>query len=164
MLTIDQSWYQRPPRVPDRTSAGGVAARLENDQVLIALAREGDWPLFILPKGGVEKGETLEAAARREIAEEAGLTDLHWLAELGVRQRLDYDKTRWLTVHYFLFATCQVTGAPTDAKHHYGLWWHPLQALPQLLWPEQIELLQTNQQKIDQLIRAHFRAPSAVSD
>jgi ADP-ribose pyrophosphatase YjhB (NUDIX family) len=153
MTPIDKTWYQRPPHARERTSAGGIVARLENDRVLIALAREADWPLFILPKGGVEAGESLETAARREIAEEAGLTDLHLLGKLGVRQRLSHDKTRWITVHYFLFATRQTDGAPTDTEHHYGLWWFPLDALPELLWPEQLELIQINTELIDQQIR-----------
>lgn len=155
MTAIDQSWYQRPPNTPDRTSAGGIVARLEGDQVLIALAREEDWPLYVLPKGGVEAGESIEVTARREIAEEVGLTDLRLLSKLGVRQRLSHDKTRWITVHYFLFATRQVDGAPTDSEHHCGLWWFPIDALPDLLWPEQLELIQTNASLIGQQIRQH---------
>jgi ADP-ribose pyrophosphatase YjhB (NUDIX family) len=153
MTPIDKTWYQRPPQVRQRTSAGGVVARLEAGTVLIALAREAQWPLFILPKGGVEAGETLEQAARREIAEEAGLSELRLLGKLGVRERLSHDKARWLTVHYFLFATRQIEGLPTDRAHHYGLWWHSLHALPELLWPEQLELIQANAELIDRLIR-----------
>jgi ADP-ribose pyrophosphatase YjhB (NUDIX family) len=155
MTHIDRTWYQRLPNVRERTSAGGIVGRLEGDRVLIALAREADWPQFILPKGGVEAGESLEAAARREIAEEAGLTDLHLLGKLGVRERLSHDKTRWITVHYFLFATRQADGAPTDAAHHYGLWWFPLDELPELLWPEQLDLIQSNAELISRQIRQY---------
>ena len=63
MSFVDATWYQRPPNVPDRTSAGDVVARLADDgRVMVALTREPEWPQFILPKGGVEKGENLEEA------------------------------------------------------------------------------------------------------
>jgi ADP-ribose pyrophosphatase YjhB (NUDIX family) len=153
MTHIDETWYQRPPNVPTRIDAGGVVARLEDGRVLVALAREADWPLFILPKGGVEVGESLEQAARREIAEEAGLTELRLLVKLGVRERLSHDRRRWNSVHYFLFATSQVEGAPTDLAHHYGVWWHPLRALPEMLWPEQLDLLRANAEDIERLVR-----------
>lgn len=153
-IHIDDTWYQRPPSVPDRTSAGGVVTRWNGSEALVALAREAHWPQFILPKGGVERGETLEQAARREIAEEAGLTDLHLVAFLGARARLDFSKRRWITAHYFLFTTHQVEGRPTDQHHHYGLWWHPLRELPEMLWPEQAELLRTHVEEIEGAARA----------
>jgi 8-oxo-dGTP pyrophosphatase MutT (NUDIX family) len=147
-IRIDETWYQRPPGTPDRTSAGGVVTRWDGSEALIALAREAHWPQFILPKGGVERGETLEQAARREILEEAGLMDLHLIRPLDRRERLDFRKRRWITTHYFLFATCQVKGAPTDRHHHYALGWYPLARLPELLWPEQAELLATHAEEI----------------
>lgn len=54
-------------------SAGGVIYRIVDAQVevaLIATDRGGRWGL---PKGHVNRGETAEAAAMREIAEETGL-------------------------------------------------------------------------------------------
>ena len=159
MTFVDASWYKRPPNTPGRTSAGGVVARLgEDDRVWVALTREPDWPLFILPKGGVEKGESLEAAARREIAEEVGLTDLHLLCKLGERERLDSERTRWITAHYFLFATRQVAGTPTDKAHHYQLSWAPIDALPSFVWPEQLELVQTHAPLIERQLRAYLAA------
>ena len=73
---IDESWYERPPDVPDRTSAGGVVARIEDGQIYVALVGEVGLSERVLPKGGVESGESLEGAARREIEEEAGLSSL----------------------------------------------------------------------------------------
>jgi 8-oxo-dGTP pyrophosphatase MutT (NUDIX family) len=147
-LSIDSSWYQRPKGVKRRTSSGGIVVRVENGQALVALTREGDWPLFVLPKGGVEKGETLEQAARREIEEEAGLNDLEMVTYLGSRERLNYARNRWMTVHYYLFRTGQVSGAPTDPKHHLGVSWFPPDRLPSMLWPEQQALIEELAQRI----------------
>ena len=149
---IDSSWYQQPPGIRQRTSAGGIIVRPTHKKLWVAFAREADFPLYVLPKGGVKNGESLEQAARREIAEEAGLTELTLLRYLGVRPRLNYSKDRWMTIHYFLFTTRQVEGAPTDAERHFGVWWYPLADLPPMLWPEQRELIETHRPEIQALL------------
>lgn len=148
MPLIDSSWYTRPPGIRPRTSAGGVIVRQSETGPFIALVREADFPHFVLPKGGVEAGETLEQAARREIEEEAGLRELQLVRKLGECERLDFAKTRWITAHYFLFTTTQVDGVPTDNRHHYAVWWFPLDALPLMLWPEQVALIEANRETI----------------
>ncbi len=150
---IDESWYKRPPGVSDRTSAGGVVARIADRQIYVALVGEFGLTERVLPKGGVEPGESLEEAARREIEEEAGLSSLVLIEKLGIRARLSHDKVCWITTHYFLFLTGQVEGAPTDVEHHYELAWYPIGALPAIFWPEQRELIETNRDKIVGLIK-----------
>ncbi len=97
---------------------------------------------YILPKGGVDPGESIEEAARREIEEEAGFSDLTLIKPLGVFERLSFDKRRWITTHYFLFQTHQTEPRPTDPNFSYVTDWFPLDGpLPALLWPEQAELV-----------------------
>ena len=67
------------------TSAGGVVVDLAADPPRAALIGRLDGAgtlLWSLPKGHVEPGETIEAAAVREVAEETGITG-GLLADLG---------------------------------------------------------------------------------
>jgi 8-oxo-dGTP pyrophosphatase MutT (NUDIX family) len=58
-------------------SAGGVAFRKRDAVIEVALISVGDDNRWQLPKGLVDKGESTEDAAMREVREEAGIeTDL----------------------------------------------------------------------------------------
>ena len=138
---IDASWYRRPPHCPERVSAGGVVVRRMAGVARVALVHETGMSQFVLPKGGVEPGEDLEQAARREITEETGLSDLRLIRKLAVKERLSHDRTYWAVMHHYLFVTVGPGGSPTDDRHRGGPWWFPLNALPVLYWPEQVSLL-----------------------
>ena len=106
----------KAPRVPLRTerqvSAGGVAFRRSapNENAQIALVCVGAECRWQLPKGIVEPGESPEAAAIREVREEAGIetsvvapleTVEYWY--VGTQhggERVRYHKF----VHFFLLA------------------------------------------------------------
>lgn len=63
----------RPPE-PLPTHAGGVVARREGGRLRFLLVRARRDPTqWVFPKGHVEPGETPEAAAVREVREEAGV-------------------------------------------------------------------------------------------
>src|SRR4051794_5066982 len=122
MGTAPGWYYKKPENVKHRVGAGGVVARVEKGKVLIALIRDrGDYE-YVLPKGGVEYGETLEEAAMREIEEEAGFRELTLLGELGVGERLGGKKAVWQKTHYFLFLTEEVEGRPTDRRDWEVSW------------------------------------------
>ena len=150
---IDETWYERPADLPERVASGGVIVRCDHHTPVIALVRETDLADYVLPKGGVEPGETVEQTARREIAEEAGLTELSLVGKLGVRERLSYDKKWWTPVHYFLYTTEQTEGTPTDSVHPDGPFWFPLDSLPPFAWPEQRTLVETYQRLIIRALR-----------
>ena len=139
--------------MPRHVSCGGVVARVAQERVLVALVRERPGALPVLPKGHREYGESLEQAAIREIEEEAGITDLTLLANLGEQERMDYAKTSWKTIHYFLYFTQQALGDPTDPHKAYEVEWHDLHALPDMFWPEQRELISSNTVFIEQAAR-----------
>lgn len=69
-------------RTRDEISAGGVCVRARDDgghDVALVLTHEGRWQL---PKGWIEDGEPPEAAAIREVREEAGV-DADLVEQLG---------------------------------------------------------------------------------
>jgi 8-oxo-dGTP pyrophosphatase MutT (NUDIX family) len=86
-------------------SAGGVVFRRtpQGPELLLLRHESGRW---MLPKGAIERGETPEAVALREVREETGLSRVRVLTDLGQerysfywrRENAFYDKT----VHYYL--------------------------------------------------------------
>ena len=152
---IDDSWFVRPSNVPDRTSAGGVVVRSQEGEPLVALVPEKGYRGPVLPKGGVEPGEDLEQAARREVEEEAGLHRLVLVAPLGKLERLTYDKRQWVTTHFFLFTTDQLSGVPTDHAHHpHEPIWRRLDQLEVMFWPDQRRLVLAHAELIRRQLRS----------
>jgi 8-oxo-dGTP pyrophosphatase MutT (NUDIX family) len=156
-MKIDESWYTRPASgVRDRLAAGGIIVRKDEAGTLwIALTTGEDLKgsAYILPKGGVDSGEEIETAARREIEEEAGFSQLKLVEKLGIRERLSFDKTRWTTTHYFLYKTDETKPQPTEIARGYVTHWFDFsQPLPELFWPEQAALIETFRARIEALV------------
>ncbi len=147
-MKIDHTWYCKPCGIYERLTAGGVVVRRAPEGLLVALAREVDIDGWVLPKGGVDSGEDLETAARREIEEEVGLTDLTLYHELAVLERLESARKFWSIIHYFLFETKQVRGEIKDLEHHPGMDWFPLDALPDMFWPDEQALIEQHREAI----------------
>lgn len=155
-MKIDKSWYIKPKskNFPSDVSAGGVIIRIEGNKLLTALIRNPEFDDYLLPKGRVEKGESLENAAKREIAEETGLSKLKLIGKLGIKNRLTFEKDEWRTTHYFLFLTKQKKGTQNlQVNENYVLKWYPIDDLPPMFWSEQRELIEENRKKIKRLVR-----------
>ncbi|MCG2792254.1 MAG: NUDIX domain-containing protein [Weeksellaceae bacterium] len=68
---LDQLWSDFKGFFRNIEAAGGVVLNLENK--ILFIHRLGKWDL---PKGKIEKGESKELAAAREVQEECGISDL----------------------------------------------------------------------------------------
>ncbi len=105
-------------------SAGGVVINGAG-QVLVVNQKGTSWSL---PKGHVEEGEDALAAARREIHEEAGVTQLEYLGDFGsyTRHRIGADggedRSELKTIRMFLFVTKQAALFPTDGDNPEARW------------------------------------------
>ncbi len=138
---VDESWYENDGSLPVRETAGGVVIRLKDGIKEVALITEGDLPRYVLPKGGIDPGESPLEAARRETLEEAGFSQLFNLGKLAITRRQNFVKTRWVETLYFLFVTEQNKGFPTDETRSYEQFWFPLDEVKDMFWPEQEKLL-----------------------
>lgn len=149
---IDNRWFTKPPDIPTSLAAGGVVVRWIGKTLHVALVKEADFDEYILPKGRVEVGETLEMAAAREIEEEAGLKHIQLITKLGVCERMNFRRTAWKVTHYFLYLTEEEGARPSDTTHRYLCKWFTLNNLPVLFWPDQKKLLVDKRDEITRLL------------
>jgi 8-oxo-dGTP pyrophosphatase MutT (NUDIX family) len=93
----------------NQVSAGGVAFRLSEFEPEVAIVAVMPGERWQLPKGIIDKGESPEVAAQREVREEAGIeTELlapietieYWYVSERRGRRVRYHKF----VHFFLLA------------------------------------------------------------
>lgn len=118
-------------------SAGGVILN-RNGDVLVVNQRGKSWSL---PKGHIEDGEDALAAARREIEEESGVTQLDLVQELGTYERHKLnrhgqnDESELKRITMFLFKTEELDLAPKD-PHNPEARWVPIDDVEALLTHE----------------------------
>jgi ADP-ribose pyrophosphatase YjhB (NUDIX family) len=116
-------------RAKRETSAGGVVVRRSAAGVDYLLILDGhrNWGF---PKGHLHRGERPEEAARREIAEETGLTDLVLHDPLGVIDWRFRHRGRLIHkyCHFFLFAAESGEPAPQGEEGISACVWLPHEA------------------------------------
>ena len=101
--------------VRHEVSSGGIVYKVTKRGVLVAFVRDSVGKMTF-PKGHVEKGESIEQTARREVHEETGLKGLRLVRKLGKIQITFEDRyvrkgdTIKKDIHYFLFE------APENAR------------------------------------------------
>lgn len=76
----------------------------EDDKFLLIHRIKPDNDYYVFPGGGVEKGETIEGAFKREVYEEVGL-DVTDFEPLFVIQNLSVPT--WATIHKGLLRSCE---------------------------------------------------------
>jgi 8-oxo-dGTP pyrophosphatase MutT (NUDIX family) len=92
------------PNIPTKLqiSAGGVAFRSVEGRTEVALISVGEDNRWQLPKGIVDKGESTEAAALREVREEAGV-NTRLLSLIDKIEYWYYDRGRQVRFHKFVY-------------------------------------------------------------
>lgn len=144
-------------------SAGGVVVRERAGILHVALikTRRARGLVWILPKGHVEphKGETIAAAARREVIEEIGIRDVDVVTELGTallvfRGEEGLIKKR---VHYFLMRAkghrLSVEQKKTGERILLAKWFPFEEALRVLTFPKDREIVQRVIKHIDKIVK-----------
>ena len=97
--------------------------RREGDKILFLLLRRGP-TYWDLPKGNIDKGETEDATAKREIVEETGIEDARILP--GFKEKISYfyklkGQTIYKEVVFFLAET--KSGEVKISKEHDDCGW-----------------------------------------
>lgn len=134
---------QTQPHIRYENSAGGVVLNAEGKMILV-LQRNGVWSF---PKGGIEEGEARTDAAKREIMEETGVTDLTLVETLGSYTRYSIDaagmenKRQLKRITIVLFTTKETQLFPADARIREAKWVTPTEALDLLGAPKDQEFL-----------------------
>jgi len=123
-------------------SAGAIMLHTIDGQIKIALAhRLRDTKAWVLPKGHVESGETLQQAAIREIREETGISRIQLLTYLGKLERAIAKDGGMLqkTIHYYLAYAFPTN--PPERPEEEGFsepgWFAPGEILPLLPYEQE---------------------------
>jgi len=105
-------------------SAGGVVTN-DKGEVLVVSQHGTSWSL---PKGHIDRGESVLVAAKREIYEESGIRDLEFVRELGKYERYRIgvdggdDRSELKVITMFLFRTREKSLKPVDRENPEARW------------------------------------------
>ena len=127
-------------------AAGGVVWRRAGDTIAIAIAHRPRYDDWSLPKGKLDRGESWEDAALREVEEEIGLR-----CRLGEElEPVSYNdrKGRLKVVRYWLMEPeAEVTFTPNDEVDQLR-WMAPAEAVGVLTYPRDAELVQAAAERV----------------
>ena len=107
------------------TESGGGVVVGPDGRILVVNQNGNSWSL---PKGHIDPGEDAFTAAKREIYEEAGVVELHYIRSLGSYERFrigrhgSEDRSAWKKITMFLFQTTQVALHPQDSENPEVRW------------------------------------------
>nr|WP_300001899.1 NUDIX hydrolase [Tissierella sp.] len=95
-------------------SSGGVV--IFGNTILLLKKYNGDW---VLPKGRVERGETLEQAALREVKEESGVKGniIKYIGKINYKYKsIQYDEIVSKIVHWYYMESSSMDCRPQKTE------------------------------------------------
>ncbi|MFH1879090.1 MAG: NUDIX domain-containing protein [Candidatus Omnitrophota bacterium] len=141
--------------VKRQSASGGVVIKIERGSPKVLLIRDsyGHWTW---PKGHIEKGETPEEAALREIREETGQKNTRILEELG-RQKYRFtlkgaviSKTVYI---YLVKASAREKLRIQASEIETGKWFRPEEAVRRIEYEGSVELLKKGLKRFNEIFR-----------
>ena len=106
-------------------SAGGVVINPNGEVAIVFQSKTSSWSF---PKGHIEEGEDELEAAKREVYEEAGISELELIKEFPSYKRYKIDpntgedKSQVKTIKLFLFKTSENDLKPIDPANPEARW------------------------------------------
>lgn len=120
------------------THAGGIIFREKNGYKEFLLVSAKKFPfIWVLPKGHIEKSETEEQAAVREVKEESGMK-VSIIRKIGNSQRRQWNFKEQVTAFYLM----KYEGVYSKNKENRKIQWMPLSgAIQKLFYGDQKQIL-----------------------
>ncbi len=137
----------------DEVSAGGVVYRRTSNGVEVLICKDAGYHRWVLPKGWVNRGESLEDTAVREVREEVGV-QARIVESLGDPEKYIYTARgfrMFKTVHYFLMAYESGSEADHDSEMEEVRWVTPEQAVELLAYQGAKNVVTRASARIDEL-------------
>lgn len=138
----ERKLYREEEIMQTEKSAGGVVIMQQDQEWLVLLMKVGNYRMF--PKGNIEDGESFIETAEREIEEETGVKNLHYVMPLPdvnyqIKRTVRMDKT----VHFFLFLSFTPQELKPQTQEHIDeVFWLPLEeAISTISYPESYKIL-----------------------
>jgi len=133
-------------------SAGVIVFRIENGRPLYLLLKHPSYWGF--PKGHLEDGETEEDTARRELAEEAGLTDVEIVPDF--REVIEYwFKKEGHSIHkkvIFFLARTENPDLTLSSEHEDAGWFDFVESERRARYRSQRALLRKANERVKRMI------------
>lgn len=124
-----KKYFKRPgasiQEIVREPTAGGIVFRKNKQGEVEILLIQDAKDRWTIPKGHIEEGETAQQTAKREIGEEAGLTDVEvigWLGKIHFRYRR-VDRLVLMTTQIYLVRAKGNTDAIKKEEWMNGIKW-----------------------------------------